>query len=354
MKRFFSILLILCLLLALSGCLEGPEPPAAPAPVVGDGTGLAVHFIDVGQADAALVLCGGEAMLIDGGNVDDGSTVVSYLADCGVAMLDYVVCTHAHEDHVGGLAGVLAAYPAETVLCPMAEYDTKAFRDFVKYAEARDLTLTVPEPDSSFALGDAAVTVLAPRAAYDDANDTSIVLRIDYGGTAFLFTGDAERASEEDMLNAGCDVACTVLKVGHHGSSSSTSYRFLYESDPEYAVISCGKDNDYGHPHEEVMSRLHDAAVTVYRTDLQGHIVCYSDGQSVSFETKRNSGADTNPQPTIDPAEASTVYIGNVNSKKFHRESCSGLPKEENRIYFDSRAAAVDAGYEPCKTCMGG
>ena len=336
-RAALPILLLLATLLLLSAC-ELFARESAPGELV-------VHFIDVGQADSALLLCGDAAMLIDGGNVADSRLVVAYLRQNGVETLDYVVCTHAHEDHVGGLAGVLAVFETKHVLCPGVA-DTKAYHDFEKYAGEQGLALERPATDSSFPLGSAVVTVLGPRADYADLNNSSLVLRIDHGDVSFLFTGDAERESETDILDAGADVRATVLKVGHHGSNSSSSYRWIYETEPLYAVISVGDRNSYGHPHEEVMSRLHDAGVRVYRTDMQGHIVCTSDGADVSFRPARNADAITNPQPS-----AETRYIGNMNSQKFHRESCANLPAEQNRVYFAARSEAVAAGFEPCGSC---
>ena len=153
--------------------------------------------------------------------------------------------------------------------------------------------------------------------------------------------------AERDLLEDGANVKCDVLKVGHHGSSTSTSYPFLREVLPEYAVISCGTGNSYGRPHDETMSRLRDADVTVYRTDLQGHVVCTSDGTGLTFTTQKNQDADTNP----DEAEGAGTYIGNKNSQVFHRPDCTGLPAAQNQVVFDSRAEAVAAGYTPCGRC---
>ncbi len=249
---------------------------------------LTVHYIDVGQADSILLQCDGQTMLIDGGNVGDSSLVVSYLKDQGISHLDYVICTHAHEDHVGGLSGPMNTCTAGQVFCPVTEYDSDAFRSFLKYTKAQGLSLTLPGVDDSFLLGEARVTVLGPRKDYEDTNDTSIVLRVDHGENSFLFTGDMETAAEDDLLAAGCDLDVDVLKVGHHGSSTSTGYVFLREVMPEYAIISCGTGNSYADPHEEVTSRLYDAGVTVYRTDEQGTVVVTSDGTELYFETEKN------------------------------------------------------------------
>lgn len=248
-----------------------------------DSDGLELHFIDVGQADATLILCDGYSMLIDGGNVADSSLIYSYLEQRGLSYLDYIVCTHAHEDHVGGLAGALNCASAGIVFSPVTAHDTKAFGSFLKYVELQGLSLTVPEPGDEYSLGAAVFTIIGPVRDYSDTNNTSIAIRLVYGQTSFVFTGDAERESEEDILEAGFDVSCTLLHVGHHGSSTSTSYRFLYEANPEFAIISCGQNNSYGHPHEEVTSRLSDADVECFRTDELGTIICRSDGENLKF-----------------------------------------------------------------------
>ena len=254
-------------------------------PVSGDG--LTVHYIDVGQGDSTLITCGGETMLIDAGIPSAGETVTDYLSSQGVTAIDYLVCTHAHADHCGGLDDVVVNFPVKTIYSSVTESSNKTFTYFADAAATAGLTIQVPEPDSTFSLGEATVTVLGPRADYSDVNDQSLVLRVDYGETSFLFTGDAEYDSETDILDAGCDVRCDVLKAGHHGSSTSTGYRLLYEAEPQYCVISCGADNDYGHPHEETLSRLRDADVTVYRTDQNGTVVCFSDGQTLTFTTEK-------------------------------------------------------------------
>ena len=310
--------------------------------------GLYVHFIDVGQADAALVLCGDDAMLIDGGNTADSDLIYAYLEENGITVLDYIVCTHPHEDHVGGLPAAFEKCHVDNVLSPVTEYNSDAFSKFVSAAEKQGLSITVPDPGMTFSLGDAQVTVLGPVHDYDDVNNTSIVLKIVYGDTSFIFMGDAENQAEHDIIESGANLESTVLKIGHHGSESSTSYLFLRSVMPSYAIISVGAGNSYGHPHEETLSRLRDAGVKLYRTDMQGTIIAHSDGVSVSFTAERNQNAITNPTEN----QTESYYIGNKNSMKFHRPSCSNLPDEKNQVILESYEEAIEKGYTPCGNCM--
>lgn len=348
-KKLIALLLVLGILV-LCGCLakvllDTPEPP--PAPEVTGGEKLTIHYLDVGQADCALLECGGEYMLIDGGNIGDGQKVISYLQNMGVEELKAVVCTHAHEDHVGGLPAVLAVYPVKQVFAPTKTYASKVFDDFLYYTDQQRLEVTIPSPGDTMTLGQAKITVLGPVKSYAETNDTSIVMKVVFGETSFLFTGDMEVLAENDMLDSGADVKADVLKVGHHGSDTSTGYRFLYEVDPTYAVIPVGEDNKYGHPNDITLSRLSDAECTIFRTDHLGTVVAVSDGKEITFTWENQKGDPANAtQPDI-------TYIGNKNSKKFHAPGCASLPSEKNKVEFDTYSDAVDAGYSPCSSCLG-
>ena len=334
---------------------------------------LEVHFIDVGQADAALLLCDGETMLIDGGNKGDSNLIYAYLKKLDISYLNYIVATHAHEDHVGGLAGALNYAEVGNVYCPVTVYESDAFSDFKKYVEKRNAQITVPSVGDCFELGNAVVEILGLNAG-SEVNDTSIMLKVTHGDISFLFTGDAEREAEQVVLNSGCDLSSTVLKVGHHGSADSTTYPFLREIMPAYVVISVGDDNSYGHPTQEVLSRLRDAEVKVFRTDLQGDIIAVSDGQNVVVNVEKNPDADTlalqvvskpepTPEPTLEPTveepespsvQTGKTYVLNTNTKKFHIPSCSSVKdiKPKNYLEYIGTADEVrDMGYVGCKRC---
>ena len=254
------------------------------------GDGLTVHFIDVGQGDSILLTCGGKTMLVDAGGSEQGERVVRYLRSQKISALDVAVATHPHRDHIGGMDTVVQNFPIKTLYTPVTESDNACFQDLVKACSAANVKLTVPKADAQFSLGDAKVTVLGPRGDYEkleNQNNISIVLRVDYGDRSFLLTGDAEHEEETALLDAGCIVDVDVLKAGHHGSEDSTGSRLLHESMPDYCVISCGLGNDYGHPHEDTLSRLRDADVTVCRTDELGTIVFITDGTALRLVTEK-------------------------------------------------------------------
>lgn len=333
--------------------------------VIPDDSHFEIRFIDVGQADAALVECDGHYMLIDGGNKADASKIYSILQSGKVEKLDIVVGTHAHEDHIGGLPGAFSYTTADLTLSPVTAYNTDAFEDFAKYANKNGGGIVVPNVGDTYPLGSATVSILGVNST-TDTNDSSIILKIEYGKTSFLFTGDAERDAEQAVLNSGADLSATVLKVGHHGSADSTSYRFLREIMPEYAIISVGKDNVYGHPTEEALSRLRDADVKVYRTDQQGDIVCNSDGITVTVSVERNPDAATVAtseknavttkveEPKVPVASGQHSYVLNTNTKKFHSSNCSSVKKmkDENKSFFTGpREEVIAMGYVPCGRC---
>ncbi len=276
-----------------SGEKTGAPVSAAQGDTGGGGSAsgtLEVYFFDVGQGDSELIrLPGGENILIDAGTSSTEDELVGELRSLGAETLDLVVATHPHADHIGGMAAVMDAFDVRQVVMPrISESDTpttKTYENLLQSIADKGLTITPAEPgDELLSSGGAVLTVLAPNGEdYGDLNNYSVVLRLTYGEDSFLFTGDAEEASEEEMLSLDWPLTATVLKCGHHGSETSTSPAFLDAVSPQYAVISCGVDNDYGHPDAVTLEKLEAAGAEVFRTDRQGSILASTEGSGVTM-----------------------------------------------------------------------
>ena len=252
---------------------------------------LEIRFMNVGQGDCTIVECDGKAMIIDGGPADVSGFLYSYIRnDLKLRHVDVVISTHPHADHVGGLGAVLNAVPADVVYSPVTRWDSAGFRSLLRYADRQGTPVVVPETGDVLELGGATVTILScirdiSGWGSTSVNDMSTVVRIDYGRTAFIIAADAEFAAEQMMLSSGLPLKADVLRIGHHGSRTATCEEFLETVSPSFAVISCGRGNDYGHPHRPTLSRLQKRNITLFRTDLQGNILCRSDGKTVAFST---------------------------------------------------------------------
>lgn len=242
-----------------------------------------IHFLDVGQGDAALIKCGEEAMLIDAGENDKGTAVQLYLQKQGVKKLKYLVLTHPDSDHIGGADVIITKFDIETILMPDYEKDNKTYEEVKNALRAKSERAYAPHPGEEYALGGGVFTILAPNRRYQDANNSSIALLFQLGETRFLFTGDAEEEAEMDMLQNGLSLQADVYQAGHHGSSTASTEAFLTAVDADYAVISCGEDNSYGHPHAEVLNRMRAMGMKVYRTDEQGSILAETDGNKITW-----------------------------------------------------------------------
>ena len=250
---------------------------------------LYVEYLDVGQADSILIYNKGHYMLIDAGNNEDGYKLVNYFKSIGITKFDYVVGTHAHEDHIGGMDDIINNFDIDHFYMPDVITTTKTFEDVVVGLENKQLAFETPKVDSTFKLGDASINTLYVGSEEADLNNTSIVLKLTYGSNKFLFTGDAEGKVEKQILESG--IESDVLKVGHHGSQYSSTLAFLKAVNPTYAVIQVGKNNVYDHPKKVILNRFDYLNIKVYRTDLDGTIVAKSDGEKITFSTKET---DTN------------------------------------------------------------
>lgn len=276
----------------------------------GDIQVMEVHYLDVGQGDATFLKCGGQTMLIDAGEEDQGTAIQYYLMQQGIEKLDYLVLTHPDSDHIGSADVVITKFSIGHVMMSDYKKDSVSYRNLMQALEYMHLTPQYVQAGETFTLGSAVCTILAPVGEYEDANNASVILLVQNGANRFLFTGDAEEEAEEDILkyyssggilgmmssdnalsqDAGGLLADTsllradVYKVGHHGSSSSSTKAFLEAVSPKYAVISCGRNNEYGHPHEEILKRLQEHSAEIFRTDEQGSIVAVSDGENIYFK----------------------------------------------------------------------
>ena len=276
MKKILAFLLLLSLL--LTGCAAADAPD--------DLDELVIHFIDVGQADSMLLIAGDTTVMIDGGNTPTSQDVLEYLQRFGVDQIDLMISTHPHGDHLGGLPTVLNAIPTDKIWCADSTYDTYLYQSFTQLVAQKNFDISHPEPGTVFQDDALIITVLGPlntADAYTDLNDTSLVVMVQYGQRKFLFTGDMEAYAEAELVNAKVNLKADVLKVGHHGSYSSTSQTFLDKVDPDYGIICCGRNNEYGHPHDAPIGRLNRADVELYRTDLMGSVVLVTDGDTIAF-----------------------------------------------------------------------
>ena len=285
--RLLIILLILGVALSLAGCslIAGilPQPAIANLPAA---TAVTVHFIDVGQGDAALIRCtpGGTA-LIDGGPGLATDRLIEYLKDAGVETIDLLIATHPHEDHIGGLPEVFARFKVLSVIDSGVAHTTRAYAQYLDALQREQAisgcTYQKPTGQRIALAANVTLTILGPGGNMDSLNNSSVVARLDFGRTAFLFTGDALYQAEEHLLDGGARLAADVLKVSRHGSSTSTSARFLAAVGPQHAVISAGADNPYGHPTKQTLDRLAKTGAMVYRTDRHGDVLFRSDGKAV-------------------------------------------------------------------------
>lgn len=368
-----------------------------------DSSQMEVHFIDVGEGDATLIKCGDEAMLIDAGDPTQGTKVRGYLKKQNIDHLKYLLLTHSDKDHIGGAASVVSNLDIDEIFMCRYEKTNEVYQSLINEINYKSMTWRTPNVGEELSLGDAKITIIAPNREYDNPNDSSIAFVIRHEEDSFIFTGDAEDSAEEDILENGLDISAKVYKVGHHGSRSSTSQAFLDVVNPSYAVVSCGADNDYGHPHEETLEKLKEKGVELYRTDVQGTIVAVSDGTRITFEEQptdnwsdgralgaesastqvkqqiaeatravteennvennsldnaesdsNNIGTDNQINDTVSQTSGEILYVANTNSHKFHRLDCSSVTDIKPKNRWDTsltREQLIEQGYKPCQRC---
>jgi len=403
MKKFSSILLTLSLILSLVGCTipsdvskitsstisqatssntsisesskevqketstpDNKETNAPAVPITGN---MKVHFLDVGQGDSIFIeLPNKETMLIDAGNNADGNGVVSYIKNKGYKSITYLVASHPHSDHIGGMTTVVQGLNIKAIYMPKATHTTKTYEDLLTTIQNKGLKIKTAKAGVSIInSSDLKLDIVAPNSdSYENLNDYSAVLKLSYKEKSFLFTGDAETISLNEIKS---NIKADVLKVGHHGSSTSTSYTFLSKVSPKYAVISVEKGNSYGHPTDATLNKLKSASIQVYRTDEVGTVIVTTDGSKITVDKKASTikekeNAPPKPAPPSSTITSSTGgkdyddtpitsqgYIGNINTKKFHLPSCSYLPATDNQVVLKSREEAISKSYNPCGRC---
>ena len=293
-RKLWLVLLTILPIMLFAACSRGDTPPEGSQSDVdvqvrevpemvelNPADLLTIHFIDVGEGDAILLIQGDYAMLVDGGSTEMGTTVFAYLRDNGVRQLEYLVATHPFADHIGGLPDVLRRMTVRNVLLPMIYHDTPAYNAFLIAVEDSGANVAVPFAGHTFNLGNAVVTVLSPNPTdeWENRANYSIIMRVEFGSTSFLLTGDAMREVEANLLDSTVHLSSDVLKVARHGASSATTSGFLDAVNPSIAVISAGENNSF--LSQDVLRRLNNAGVHVFRTDLNGTIVITSDGTTL-------------------------------------------------------------------------
>lgn len=346
-----------------------PDQPA-PQPT-GD---MAVHFVDVGQGLSILVQSNGENLVYDGGDRGESSFVVSYLQQQGVTDIKYLISSHYDEDHVAGLVGCVNAFNVENVIGADYVQDTKIYQSFIDGVVAKGLEIQHPAVGTEYQFGTGKFTILSPASIGSNDNDNSVAIKLANGENSFVFTGDAESGSESAMCSSGIDLSCDVLVPGHHGSATATSNDFLMKTVPEFAVISCGTDNQYGHPDKDTMDKLQSMDIQVYRTDKQGTVIATSTGTEISwnqdpcndYSPGDSSDTGTQPQaveeqlvadPTPEPelteepeTVGGSVWVSETGSKYHNKPDCGRMNPDKARQVTESEAQNM--GLDACEKCF--
>lgn len=373
-EAWLSRAITLVLALALTGC--STDNPVASSTSAADATvpssslelpvgdekdaSFSLTLLDVGQGLSVLIEADGEYLLYDGGGRSTSSYVVSYLQQHGVDQIRWLVASHYDEDHISGLVGVLNTVEVEEAMLPDYTTDTRIFQSLQNAIAEQNVPVVTPLQGDLYTLGNAEIEVVGPgNHHYAKDNDNSLCLHVSYGNFQCLLTGDAEQDAEEDMVRSGQDLSCDVYVVGHHGSTSSSCDALLDAAAPQYAFLSVGEENPYGHPAEETLEAIQRRGIAMYRTDKQGEVTVYSDGDRYWFSTAScedwTHGTQTVPEESVATTSLQeALFILNTHTKKFHLPDCPSAAQieEKNKAYTDaSRDELMSRGYTACKHC---
>ena len=334
-----------------------------------------LHLLDVGQGQCTLIKNNGHALLIDGGGRSASSFVVSYLKQQEIDTLDCIIVSHYDEDHMAGLIGVLSVFRIGTLMVPSYAGEGDLYNSFAASALSNGCVIIHPKVGTSFQMGNSTIEIVGPiNPTNAEENNNSLCIRVIYNNSKILICGDAEQQSEYDMVTSGEDISANIYVVSHHGSSSSSSDLFLDKVSPEYALISCGRNNKYGHPTVETLNRLKSRNIDMFRTDLQGTIIAYTNGDDFRFNMEPSSDWTPGSDPgedvglrqlfvnDVDDPETyehtqvddNVRYVCNKKTMKFHYPDCQSVYQmnEENRLFTDlERDDLISQGYNPCGSC---
>lgn len=396
--KIISLMLLLTLLCSITACSSTESETSSTQPDTAEQEAaveeqediveepqsydMTVHFLDVGQGLSILAQSDDQTLIYDGGDSDKSSFVVAYLKEQGVTDIDYLISSHYDSDHVNGLIGCLNAFDVENVICSDYVHDSDTYQSFISTAQSKGLELQHPAVGTAFTFGTGSFEILAPSEIdQNDSNGNSVAIKLTNGNNSFIFTGDAESSSESAMCASGINLDCDVLVPGHHGSATATSWEFLEKTVPEYAVISCGVDNQYGHPDKDTMDKLQSMDIQVFRTDKQDTITVTSDGTDLTWSTDpcndytpgdvNDTGAQpqepaqdtqsqqvTQPEQTAPstsqtveevPGSTEQVWVSATGSKYHNKPDCGNMNPDNARQMTRIEAEAM--GLEACKKC---
>lgn len=312
---------------------------------------LKVHYIDVGQSDCVLISQKNKNMLVDAGDVGDGDQIVRYLRSQGVKKLDYVIATHPHADHIGGMEEVVDCFPVGKIIMSKKGHTTKTYVNLLKKIQAKGMKITEAKPGASYKLGQASFTLLAPNSYQygSNLNNYSVAFRLLYNKNSFMFVGDCEENAIADIMGNGMEIKSDVLMCGHHGSANSTTLPWVKKVKPSYAVISVGAGNSYGHPADSVLRILSEQKVKYFRTDKKGTVIAVSNGKKITFNSKPSTEKIASQESALSSSQKEEVYITS-SGKKYHRQGCRYLSKSSIKKKL---AEVKKAGYSACRVCIG-